>query len=372
MLFFVITLVLRIMKPHHFSHIAEKSARLLFSLLQQYGPLSRAELAHKSGLSRPTVSGGIERLEGWDLVRPTPRKTKGMGRAGIIYEINNDFGLTAAIAVDHQTVRLQLQNLSCATIFSTQIPVEKDMTATALTTLIINTTEQALAAFSPALKAIGIAVAAPVDPVQNKVVELPSLPFAIAPQIDWVTTFEQRFGVPVTLDNDVNWAAQSEVNHGVAHGLRNFIYLYLDRGIGAGIYLDGKIIKGGNGLAGELGYVKVADGIPLQDYVEQVSHQESHNVLVQVSDVIATSAIIVNPDALIFGGKLSQNADFFLALSSMLEQKLLRPITLLTSAMPVTGPLTGAAGGAHKTLLANTPLFLSTHSNTNKGKHENL
>ena len=360
------------MKPHHFSHIAENSARLLFTTLQNCEALSRAELAQITGLSRPTVSGAIERLENWQLVRATSRKTKGMGRAGIIYEINHEFGLVAALSVDHRSARLQIQDFSCCTVFSSCFDITSADSAKALTDLIINKIEQAIKPFSIPLKSIGLALAAPVDPIQKKVVNLPSLPFSLASKIDWVATFQTHFNVPVTLDNDVNWAAQCEVNHGVASDIRHFIYIFLDRGIGAGIYLDGKVIKGGNGLAGELGYVKVTDDVALQDYVEQVSGNTHNDALSKVSDVIATAAIIVNPDALIFGGKLSQNAAFLEQLSSVLSSKLLRPISLLPSAMPVTGPLIGAADGAYDTLLAGTPLFLSTHSKNKKGNHENL
>ena len=72
-----------------------------------------------------------------------------------------------------------------------------------------------------------------------------------------------RFGVPVQLDNDANAAAVGEMVYGGAKGMRHFIMLTLGTGVGSGIVIDGKLLHGAHGMAGELGHaIVVPQGRP--------------------------------------------------------------------------------------------------------------
>jgi predicted NBD/HSP70 family sugar kinase len=72
-----------------------------------------------------------------------------------------------------------------------------------------------------------------------------------------------RLGVPVGVDNDANLGALAEVRLGAARGLRNVVYVRASHGLGMGVVVDGQVLHGRRGMAGELGHV-VADpgGIP--------------------------------------------------------------------------------------------------------------
>ena len=71
---------------------------------------------------------------------------------------------------------------------------------------------------------------------------------------------EKKFGLPVKLTNDANAAAVGEMMYGVAKGMKHFITITLGTGVGAGIVIDGKIVIGHDGFAGELGHVTVRPG----------------------------------------------------------------------------------------------------------------
>ena len=72
-----------------------------------------------------------------------------------------------------------------------------------------------------------------------------------------------RFGVPVQLDNDANAAAVGEMVYGGAKGMRHFIMLTLGTGVGSGIVIDGQLLHGAHGMAGELGHaIVVPQGRP--------------------------------------------------------------------------------------------------------------
>lgn len=68
---------------------------------------------------------------------------------------------------------------------------------------------------------------------------------------------EHKFGLPTKITNDANAAAMGELKYGVAKNMKNFITITLGTGVGSGIVIDGKIVLGHNGFAGELGHVVV-------------------------------------------------------------------------------------------------------------------
>ncbi len=65
----------------------------------------------------------------------------------------------------------------------------------------------------------------------------------------------EKFGIPVAITNDANAAAIGEMTYGAARGLKNFIMITLGTGVGSGIVIDGKVVYGHDGFAGELGHV---------------------------------------------------------------------------------------------------------------------
>ncbi len=85
----------------------------------------------------------------------------------------------------------------------------------------------------------------------------------LAPNLPWkgIVPFAKRFsdmlGIPVVLTNDANAAAIGEMTYGVAKGMKNFIMLTLGTGVGSGIVINGELVYGCDGFAGELGHVIV-------------------------------------------------------------------------------------------------------------------
>jgi len=73
--------------------------------------------------------------------------------------------------------------------------------------------------------------------------------------------FEDALGVPCRVTNDANAAAMGEMTYGVARGMKNFIMITLGTGVGSGIVVDGKVVYGSDGFAGELGHF-VVDNTP--------------------------------------------------------------------------------------------------------------
>lgn len=84
-----------------------------------------------------------------------------------------------------------------------------------------------------------------------------------APNLSWghsgivplADMFSKKLGIPVALTNDANAAAIGEMTYGVARGMKNFIVITLGTGVGSGIVVNGQLLYGSDGFAGELGHV---------------------------------------------------------------------------------------------------------------------
>lgn len=106
---------------------------------------------------------------------------------------------------------------------------------------------------------IGIGIGAPNGNFYTGTIEY-------APNLIWkgivpiASLVEKRFGLPTKLTNDANAAAVGEMMYGCAKGIKHFITITLGTGVGSGIVIDGKIVVGHDGFAGELGHTIVRKG----------------------------------------------------------------------------------------------------------------
>ncbi|MBP3251603.1 MAG: ROK family protein [Prevotella sp.] len=106
------------------------------------------------------------------------------------------------------------------------------------------------------IKAMGIG--APNGNYYNGTIEFaPNLPWAHNGVVPLAKMFSDKLGVPVALTNDANAAAIGEMVYGVARGMKNFIVITLGTGVGSGIVVNGQLLYGCDGFAGELGHVIV-------------------------------------------------------------------------------------------------------------------
>ena len=110
--------------------------------------------------------------------------------------------------------------------------------------------------FGGAEKFKGMGVGAPNGNYYKGTIEFaPNLPWKGV--IPLAAMFEDKLGIPTALTNDANAAAIGEMTYGAARGLRDFIMITLGTGVGSGIVVNGQLVYGHDGFAGELGHVIV-------------------------------------------------------------------------------------------------------------------
>ncbi|MGI6231960.1 MAG: ROK family protein [Prevotella sp.] len=102
----------------------------------------------------------------------------------------------------------------------------------------------------------GMGIGAPNGNFYNGTIEYaPNLEWAHKSVVPLADMFSKRLGIPVGLTNDANAAAIGEMTYGVARGMKNFIVITLGTGVGSGIVVNGQVLYGSDGFAGELGHV---------------------------------------------------------------------------------------------------------------------
>lgn len=107
----------------------------------------------------------------------------------------------------------------------------------------------------------GMGIGAPNGNYYNGTIEFaPNLAWGHNGVVPLAKLFSDKLGVPVALTNDANAAAIGEMTYGVARGMKNFIMITLGTGVGSGIVVNGQLVYGSDGFAGELGHVIVKEG----------------------------------------------------------------------------------------------------------------
>jgi glucokinase len=104
---------------------------------------------------------------------------------------------------------------------------------------------------------LGIGAPGPLDPAAGIVVDAPTL--SGWQDVPLVAILEEHLGLPVRLENDANAAALGEWRFGAGRGTQSMVFITVSTGIGGGVIVDGHLLHGRRGLAGEIGHMAISD-----------------------------------------------------------------------------------------------------------------
>jgi predicted NBD/HSP70 family sugar kinase len=244
---------------------AKPSLELLRSLtdehvlraLMQRRRLTRAELAAETGISKPTVGESVRRLAEAGVVVDTGERTpggRGRGRVGSYHALAADIGAALAVSIAPEGIVAECVDAHGDTVSRAgrkiSRPARPQDVADALRTAVAETRHSA--GVTPRLAVVS--AADPVDRTTGRMVQLPDSPFLLG-ELDPVEILAAHVDGPVTVDNDVNWAAQAERDNAGAATLTDFAYVFLGEGLGCAIVSDGEVRRGRTGLAGEIAHL---------------------------------------------------------------------------------------------------------------------
>ncbi|HEY6056555.1 MAG TPA: ROK family transcriptional regulator [Candidatus Limnocylindrales bacterium] len=226
--------------------------RLVLGIIYDAGPVSRADVARVTGLTRTTVSQVVDRLLESGFAREVGRGPSTGGKAPILLEVADDARLLVGVDLGETRFHGALVNLRGEVRHSLEVPVEDRDGDRALDAAYCLVEELSASAHSP-LAGIGIGTPGIVDTESGTVIRSVNLDWRDLPLGDLV---RERFGLPTYVANDSQAAALGEYVFGGASG-PNLIAIKVGLGIGAGIILNGSLFQGDGFGAGEIGHVTV-------------------------------------------------------------------------------------------------------------------
>src|SRR3954465_6241786 len=319
----------------------------LMQRLRDEGPLSRAQLARDTGLSKPTVSQALAELETAGLVRSVGLAAPSRGRTALLYEPDPTAGYVFEIDIGRAWIRIAVADLA-GTILARSDTPNRARTAAAVVRTVARearvTVKQAGVGWR---RVVHTVVGSPgvFDPGTGRLWAAPNLPDWSKPGL--ADELRDALTPSTTIDNDANLAAVGERDFGGGGEARSFVYVELGTGLGVGIVIDGELYRGARGAAGEVGYIPwPGDGAATRSERGRLEEATSAAAVVasareagmrgeltakdvfdaaragnakalravdmeadRVAQLLATLAAVVDPEFIVLGGGIGASAD---------------------------------------------------------------
>lgn len=259
--------------------------RSALELLLSDGPLTRAELGDRTGLSRVTAAQLLTRLEQRGLVEVTGERGGSRGPNAALYGVVPSSAYVAGLEVLPDRITVAVADISGTVVVEVAAdPLDGDDPIATVHDAVVRACETAEVDMSR-LRAFVIGTRGMVDPRTGDMrfsYDLPSWHVGV------LASLRDRLGASVTIENDVNLVALAEHRYGAAVGHDDFVILWTGVGQGLGVMLGGRLHRGVLGGAGEIGWLPVP-GEPLP---ADVAHPQSgsYQALVGPEAMLALAA----------------------------------------------------------------------------------
>jgi predicted NBD/HSP70 family sugar kinase len=229
--------------------------RLVVRTLYDLGPISRAEVARLTGLTRTTVSDVVSTLIDDGVVREIGRGPSSGGKAPILLEVDQDARLVVGLDLGEERFVGSLVNLRGDIRRTVELPVA-GRDGEAAVQLVFALLDELLEGVAAPLLGIGIGTPGLVDSRTGTIRRAVNLDWRDLPLGAIVG---ERYAVPVNVANDSQAAALAEYTYAGGDRVPNLIAIRVGRGVGAGLILRGALFQGDGSGAGEIGHVVVDD-----------------------------------------------------------------------------------------------------------------
>ncbi len=232
----------------------------LLNLIRYEGPISRIELAKKTGISKVAVSEIIRRLDdaGFILEIGKGTSTKRGGKRPTMIKINPENGYVFGIEIHLRKANIAFADLESNILSRQEIKYSKNTSADEGLEILFKTMERILEenkVDAEQLVSIGVGIPGLSEYSEENNFFIDILRGAGHKHLG--EKFSEKFKTQVIIENDVNAMTIGEQLLGAGRNESNFVYIWIGEGLGAGIVVDDHLIRGHFGSAGELGYFEL-------------------------------------------------------------------------------------------------------------------
>ena len=320
----------------------------LVAMIRDDGPVSRSELSRAIGLPRSTTTALVAELLREGLITEAPARGGGVGsgsgRPATLLSLRKPDGLVAGFDFGHRHIRVAVATKEGQILAEESTQLDVDRQAADALECAADLLHAVLESAGVPLSEVRAAAAGIPAPLSSRTGRVGS-PTILASWVDLDPGEElrRRTGLPCILGNDAAFGALGEMTHGAARDLRDFIYVKASNGIGAALVLNGRLYRGSQGMAGEIGHTQIdptgawcrcgnrgcLEATVSIDVVrrqleplgldplnpEDMEHPVATKVLAEsgrtVGVVIANLCNTLNPEAVILGGDLASTGAHF-------------------------------------------------------------
>jgi len=231
---------------------------IVLEMIRAHQPVSRADLARRSGLQRSTISQIVEQLIGEKWVCEGAMASPPRGRHPTMLELNEN--LVAMVADIHPgQASLALVDLK-GNLLSHSLVALTSTPATSVERICECMDHMRQGMHGKSIEGIGLSLPGRVDPVTERMIFAPNLPWS---DYDLKQEMEARLGLTVKMENAATACLLAELIFGRREGVRDVVLITISEGVGAGILSGGQLITGHRGMAGEFGHVQLDPEGPL-------------------------------------------------------------------------------------------------------------
>jgi len=225
-------------------------------MIKTYGPIARADIARRSGLSPATITAITAELIDENLVFEKAAGDSSGGRPPILLALNPKGGYVIGIKLTENSATAALTDLEAMIVTKRfqELPGHSPDVVVKELSHLVNTMLKENNLDKQQLLGVGIGMAGIVDSGKGVLRESPILGWQDVPLADMLGAL---VNVPVYLENDVNTLTITEKWFGAGQGLDNFLTISIGRGVGMGIVINGQFYRGARGGAGEFGHTVV-------------------------------------------------------------------------------------------------------------------
>ena len=244
------------------SRLREANTEQIIEVLRLHGSMTQAEIARATGLSPATVSNLVGDLRHRHIVRSDPSGPP--SRRAIDLTLDPGAGIVVGVDFGKRHRRIAVSDLARNVLVEEHHVLEPEHRADQGAMNTAADIERLLARNGGArveVLAVAVGVPGPVDPATGRLGSAGILPGWAGVHI--AAAFESAVGAHVVVDNDANLGALGEMHWGAGRGFRDFTYLKVTTGIGAGLVLDGRLYRGAAGTAGEIGHTTIDENGPV-------------------------------------------------------------------------------------------------------------
>lgn len=300
------------------------NAQQVLKSVRRSGPVSRADLSRSTSLSAPTISALIDSMLRAGLVEEHGEGDSSGGRRPQLIRFNSRWGVVVGVVIATTTVQFAVADMDGHILRKETVALAADTRPKAVMRRIAASIKTLLKGISD--RVLGVAVGAPgmTDVERGVVLEAANLDGW--QEVPVREMLGQLLGVPVAVDNDVNLAALGEQRAGCARGVRNFVFISLGTGIGAGVVIENQLLRGQRWHAGEISHLNVdfrewdtdfAAAGYLESYVgatprtrakrapRRSSGTLDDEAVLRLGAAVANIATILDPELIVFGGRVA-------------------------------------------------------------------